>query len=106
MNLTDLGTIGDNVTLLAAVAGALLPGLVGWVNNARWTSEVKAIVAAIFSLAVGVATAYVAGGWDRADIIRSVLIVFFLSQLAYNQYWKPAGFTKKLEARRAAKSES
>ena len=99
MNLSDLGSIGDNVTLLAAVVGALLPGLVAYVIKAGWSSELKAIIAAVISLAVGAATAYVAGGWDREDITRSILVVFFLSQLSYNQYWKPSGFTRRLEGR-------
>jgi hypothetical protein len=88
---------GENVTLLAAVVGALLPGVVAWVNRAEWTAEAKGIVAAAASLLVGAASAFVAGQFNGADITRSVLIVFFLSQAAYKLYWKPTHLADHLE---------
>jgi len=41
----------------------------------------------------------VSGQWSGEDVLRSVLIVAFLSQIAYQTFWKPSGIGNRIEQR-------
>lgn len=91
--------LGDNLTLYAALLGSVMPGLIAAINRRRWAREVKAASAIVISVAVGAGTAYFSGNWDGSDVLRSILIVAFLGQIAYHQFWRPSGLADRLEAR-------
>jgi hypothetical protein len=89
--------IGDNLTLLSALIATLLPGMIARINHRGWSSETKGAAAAAVCVGVGASVAGVAGYWDGGDIVRSVLTVFFLSQIAYKLYWQPSGLAERIE---------
>lgn len=95
--MIDIPELGSNLVLYSAIVASVVPALVAMVNRRGWSSEAKAVVAAIISVAVGAGTVFVAGEADRRDNLRSVLIVFFLGQIAYAQFWKPSRITDAIE---------
>lgn len=94
MNIPD---IGDNLTLFTALIASIVPAVLAVINRRSWSSEQKGIAAIIVSILAGSGTAWVSGNWDGADITRSVLIVFFLSQIAYQTFWKPTSLGSSIE---------
>lgn len=97
MDIID--TFGTNAELWAALVAAILPAVVAWVVRADWSAEAKGAVAVVTAVLAGAGTAYVSGHWSGEDILRSVLIVAFLSQVAYQTFWKPSGIGSRIERR-------
>ena len=94
MNIPDFG---DNAALFAIIIGFALPALIAFVNQSTWSSQLKGIVAFISSVIAGAGTAFFAGQWNGEDIVRSVMIVLIMSQIAYVTFWKGSGIAKSIE---------
>jgi len=95
----DITTFGTNAELWAALVGAILPAIVAWVIRSTWSAETKGAVAVVTAVLAGAGTAFVSGQWSGEDVLRSVLIVAFLSQIAYQTFWKPSGIGNRIEQR-------
>lgn len=88
---------GENAALWAIIIGFMLPALIAFVNQVDWSSQSKGIVALISSLVAGTGTAYFAGQWQPEDVVRSIMIVLILSQIAYVTFWKPTRIAPSIE---------
>lgn len=93
----ELPELGSNLMLYAAVGAAILPALVAKINSSGWSSEVKGIVSAIAAILAGAGLTAVAGEWNGEDMMRTILVVLFLSQWIYQLFWKPTGIAGRLE---------
>lgn len=95
--IDELPELGTNLMLYSSVVATLLPGLVALINNSRWSREVKGIVSALAAIVAGAGLTAVAGEWNGDDMVRTVLVVLFLSQAIYQLFWKPSGIAGRLE---------
>jgi hypothetical protein len=89
---------GSNYLLASALVGVLLPAGIALILQRRWSTEVKGLVAAALCVGAGALVAYTQGVIDRADGLRSILIVFTLAQILYATFWKPSGIAPAIEA--------
>ena len=94
MNIPDFG---DNAALFAVIIGFALPGLISFVNQAGWSSQLKGMVAFVSSVVAGAGTAFFTDQWNGEDVIRSIMIVLILSQIAYQTFWKPTHIASSIE---------
>lgn len=94
MNIPDFG---ENEILWATIIGFMLPALISFINQAKWSSQVKGVVALASSVVAGAGTAYFAGQWNSEDVVRSIMIVLILSQVAYATFWKPTNIASSIE---------
>lgn len=90
-------TLGDNLTLFAAVIGWFMPVLMAAINRRTWNSEQKGIAAFIISIVAAVGATYVAGQFDRSDMVRTTLVILAVSQIAYQTYWRPTHLAERVE---------
>ena len=86
-----------NLDLVSALVGVLLPPLVAVVNQPRWPSWARALVAVVSSVAAGGMTAWVAGDLAGMSGLRAVLVVVAATLAAYRAWWQPSGIAPWLE---------
>lgn len=91
------GAFGSNYLLAAALVGAAIPGLIAIINQRSWSSEAKGLVALVMCAGAGALLAYTQGLVDRADVLRSILIVFTIAQVLYQTFWRPSGIAGAIE---------
>lgn len=92
-------TFGDNLMLLSALLGAVLPALIAVVVRRNWSSERKGITALAICIIAGAALTAAMGRLDPKDIATSTLIVFTIAQILYQTYWRPSGIADTIEYR-------
>lgn len=89
----------SNYLLASGLVAVLLPGILAVVIQRDWSSEVKGIVAALSCVPAALLLGYTQGVVDRADILRSALIILTISQLLYATTWKPSNLAPRIEER-------
>lgn len=85
------------------ILGFLAPLLVAVVNQPRWSSRVRRIIAIVVSLILAVLALAITGGLsavngDFRSIAVAVLAVIGVAQVAYAILWKPTGITNAVES--------
>ena len=73
---------------LNPVLGLFMPLLVRLVINANWSRVVKTIIALVTSICIGFLSTYLTGQFSIQNILTSISIIFSISQIAYNLFWK------------------
>jgi len=73
----------------SGMIGYVLPIVIGMVNKATVSKNIRIIVAVVSSVIVGLVLAMSTGELDGADATLSIGIVLAASQRAYETYWKP-----------------
>ena len=94
----DFSSLGDNLFLLSAVLGAIMPALTSMVIQAQWSSQVKGLVTVVVSVAVGFVATWIAGHWNSTDLTTSILTVFFIGTVVHRNFWKTSGIGPSIES--------
>lgn len=95
--MTLPSAFGDNLILLSALLGSLMPAVIALIIRRDWSSEVKGIAALALCLVAALALAAAMGHLNMEDYARSALIVFTLAQVLYATYWRPSGIAPEIE---------
>jgi hypothetical protein len=74
--------------ILSLVTSTGVPLIVQVLKGANWPKWAKYVLAALVSLAVGGLTATTQGQIDVADWAKSVIIVFTVSKIAYDSFFR------------------
>lgn len=90
---------GDNLTLLSALLGSMMPAAIAVILRRNWSSEVKGAVALVLCLIAAALLTWQTGNLNAADYVRSALIVFTMAQVLYQTYWKPSEIAPSIESR-------
>lgn len=93
----DIPSFGDNAALFSVLVGFFLPMVVAVINQPHWSDQVRGLMAMVSSIVAGAGTAYFSGHWDSTDILRSIMIVLIISQVAYTTFFKGSEITKSIE---------
>ena len=70
------------------VIGILLPLVVAFLTKATWPRQVKSLVALGAAILAGLGATWITGQFNTANILGTITIVFTLSQLFYDQFFK------------------
>jgi hypothetical protein len=91
----------DDLTDLAMwslIAGFFLPPVLAIIMQSGWDQRIKAAVAFLACLAVGVGVSYFEGDLDGRSWVSSSLVVLVAAISTYQSFWKPTGIAPKIEA--------
>src|SRR5690606_34373649 len=97
MNDIDFGNIGDNLFLLSAVLGAIMPAITSLVIQSTWSSQTKGVVSAAISVVIGLIATWIAGHWNSEDLTTSILTVFFVGTVLHRNFWNTSGIGPAIE---------
>lgn len=92
----------DSAQMWSLLVGAIFPPALALVQQERWSSTIKAIVAFVGCIIVGLGVTYFAGQlvFDRTDtqhIITNCLIVLVSALTLYESFWKQTGIAPSIE---------
>lgn len=87
-----------NLALWSLLVGALTPLVVAVVQQPKWTSRARAIVAVISSIVLGTGTAFFNGTLTGTTIAASVGTVLVTALTTYRNLWVPTGLVPAIEA--------
>lgn len=73
---------------LNPVLGLFMPLLVRAVINLKWSRVIKTIIALITSIVIGFLSVYFTNQLDFTNLLYSISLIFSISQVAYNLFWK------------------
>ena len=85
----------------AGMIGVIMPPFVQMVIKHHWSRRQKSLMAILFSVLVGLGSAYFSGKFDVTDILSSISAVFAISQVVYDQFWK--SYFQKKETEKSGK---
>jgi ABC-type transport system involved in cytochrome c biogenesis permease subunit len=88
MDLSLLPPEMSNAALFAIIVGFIQPLVLQFLLQSKWSSQVQAIAAFVFSILTGGATAYFAGAFTGLGIITTILLVAVVSIAFYRGFWK------------------
>jgi hypothetical protein len=95
----------DNPTLWALAVGFFSPPVISAIQQSRWSPRVRSLVAFTFYLLVAAVTAWIAGLFNAADLVRLVLLIFLAAATSYKALWKPTGVSPAIEKVTSPKSD-
>jgi hypothetical protein len=99
MTVTDVRWFTDTASW-ALILGVLTPLLVSVVQQPKWSQQVRAVVAAVAAIVVGLLTVLANGGFnDASGVLGIVALVLVASNTAYKTLWKPMGVAPMIEAK-------
>lgn len=79
------------------LTGTVLPLVIALVNQRKWSSGAKAVIAAVVCLGGAVAVCLHAGAVDPKDIAGAAIIVITVAKALYEGFWKPTGIAPAIE---------
>lgn len=87
-----------DVTVLAFLAGTIIPLLTAILTKLNASSGVKAICSLILSMMAGAVAYLIAhdGNGDLLDLISAMVVVYLGAGASYQNFWKPTGTSLKL----------
>lgn len=88
----------SHVAMWSAIVGFLMPLLISFVNQPRWSSFVRGLVAFVASAIAAAGTVYFTGDFDEgSDVVTAALTVFLVTINTYHFWWKPSMIAPKIE---------
>jgi hypothetical protein len=93
-NVSELG----NLAMWSLIVGFVSPIAISLLQQPTWSSQVRAVVAFLFSAVLAVPTAYFAGDLQGKDLVTSGLLIVVSAMSAYRNFWKPTGVSPTVEA--------
>ncbi|MEM2117205.1 MAG: hypothetical protein QW754_05710 [Thermoplasmata archaeon] len=73
---------------LNGLLGFLMPLLVRFVTYSEMKRWVKTLVAVFTSIVIGTISVYLQGNFNFQDVFYTITLIFSVSQIAYNLFWK------------------
>lgn len=84
----------------ALILGVLTPLVVSVVQQPKWPSQLRAVVALVAAVVVGTVTVLANGGFDdTSGVLGIIALVLVASNTAYATLWKPTGIAPLIEAK-------
>ncbi|MFE7930759.1 hypothetical protein ACFU6S_18850 [Streptomyces sp. NPDC057456] len=83
--------------LWAAVLGYVLPPVVAFVVQPRWSGAVKGWLMLGVATADGLGTTYFAGDFGGKSVVTCTLTAALAIGIAYHTVWKPSGIAPAIE---------
>ena len=93
--LEALAALGP-VALWLSLVGFFSPLAIAVIQQARWTTRTKSLVA--FGFYVAAVTAWLQGIFTTSGLVVAVLVVFVTAGNAYQLLWKPTGVAPAIES--------
>jgi hypothetical protein len=81
----------------AALIGAVLPILIAIVQQPRWSSQVRQVIAVGVAALGGVGTVLASGNFDAQNWLVTLVAVIGAAQASYALIFKPSGVAAKIE---------
>lgn len=82
----------------ALIVGFLSPLVIAAVQQPTWSNRIRALVTFLYSVIVGVITAWLNGTLDGRAVVSAVLLIFVMAISTYRGLWKETGVTGVIEA--------
>jgi len=79
---------------LSGLIGVIAPLIVRWITGANLSRRWKSIIAILISALIGFASSFLSGQFDASTALKSIAVVFSISQIVYDQVFKDL-FNKK-----------
>ena len=73
---------------LAGLIGVVAPLIVRFITGAKLSRRWKSIIAILVSSVIGFASAFLSGQFDASTVLKSIAVVFSISQVFYDQVFK------------------
>lgn len=96
-----LSTVDDS-TMWAGIVGFGMPAVIALLNQCRWDSRIKAVVAFGACLLAALGTVWAQGDVDVRNWVRTSMIVFVAAIGTYHVWWKPSNIAPTIEAATSA----
>lgn len=93
-NLLGLGS----PALWALAVGFFSPPVISVIQQSRWSTRTRSLVAFVFYLVLAAVTAYLAGAFTGGDFVKIALIVFVMASVSYQHLWRPTGVSPAIES--------
>lgn len=94
--MTDLIPTGmTDAAMWAIIVGFVSPLALKYIVNSEWLTQVKTLVAFLFSAVVGTITAVIAGAYSGLGIPSTILLTLVVSITSYENFWRPTGVTNR-----------
>ncbi len=88
----------DTDTLANVWVGAALPLVIAVINQRRWPSPVKGLVALVCCAVAALATVWLRGPVDWSDWRSTATWITGAAFISYHTLWKPSTIAPKIEA--------
>ncbi len=89
--------VGVNVVDIV-IGSALMPPAIALVNQARWNSQLKGLIALAVCALGALITVFLRGPVHFADWRNTVVVVAAAALVSYRVWWKPSGMAPAIEA--------
>lgn len=86
-----------NDTVLPAILGLVAPYLISYLKNVQWSVKKKVALAVLVCAAFGTLSVYLTGEFDAENWIKTIALVFTVSNAFYKTYFEATPTNKKLE---------
>lgn len=105
-----IATNDSVVAVSAAIAGVLAPAIIAVLEQPRWQSQTKRLIAYVGAALIGLLTVVGNGVMNDLEVnlpnaITVVMAVVGASQIAYGILWKPSGLSDVIEEATALKTQ-
>lgn len=88
----------SNADMYLVIVGFLMPLLISVLIKSTWPSWARGLFAFVACVVVAaIDIFFISRTFDPNDLVRSILIVFFLAIATYHFWWKPSQITTKVE---------
>jgi len=89
------------------VVGTLVPLVVAAVEQAHWSTPVRAVVGMVIAAAAGVITTWIVGDVDDTrSLVIGALLTLVTSIATYLGFWRPTGIAPRIEAATSPRASS
>lgn len=101
IRLADEVNTTDESTNLMALNGVIAfisaTFILPVIQQPGWSQKVRALVTFVYSLLVGALTTWLAGDFDPANVVQSVLAVFVVAIATYHGFAQPTKIAPAIE---------
>ncbi|MFI5880786.1 hypothetical protein [Streptomyces sp. NPDC051554] len=86
-----------DVQLWAAALGYVLPPVMAFVIQPRWSGPLKGLFMLLVAAGDGLGSAYFGHDFQGKPVVTSILIAAVTIGIAYHTLWKPSGIAPRIE---------
>ncbi|MET7746731.1 hypothetical protein [Streptomyces sp. NPDC005385] len=83
--------------LWAAALAFVLPPIIAFVIQPRWSGPLKGVFALLVAAGDGLGTAYFNHAFDHKSVVTCMLLAAVTIGAAYHLLWKPSGIAPSIE---------
>jgi len=88
----------DKLQLWSLISGSVIPLVLAFIQQPKWSDQIRSLVTFAFSLLVGFLNVWLNGDLaSAADWTSAILIVLIAAISTYKGFWKPTQIAPKVE---------